>query len=522
MRQIIKYAFCIFCFLLLFLAASLVYFTYFFSTDSLRKHLAEVLSAKTGYNVQLHQSANIAFFPQFKASLHSIVLTTPRSAGLTPVMRAEQIDINLSLIKALQGKLEFSNIKIVKPQFFLSQPVYDIILAAQKIFNPEGIMRKSLATITIENGCCEDLSDIMAHITFGGVQQQPYIEAQAKYLGQALQLNTHIKVNRGKNIELPDLSFLLDKFKLHGALQLALLSSPTITGSLAIETLDLQHFIQKLWTNYIVTSGYKKEQVNLDLRLSAAKAQYKALEVKNLAVTLQAGIRNVTLTIGNGESQYGRISGNIKAYKLGQKATIETTFDSADLDLAPIAKISSGSVVKAHGAVNFQSKSAVDAEPTDDLLAAILSDMSAMANINAGAGYLEGYAIPSLIGKKKPQLQIEQKITYGKKEIYKFSDLKFRAFFTPALERVDHIMLELDNKKIDFSAAKFKTKDDDSLLIKGKECNNSGPDSEFFLIKPAKNGFFSYIAGSKLPDKYIDKKMQIILPIYAAVPLCVN
>ncbi|MDN5249139.1 MAG: AsmA family protein [Alphaproteobacteria bacterium] len=522
MRQIIKYAFCIFCFLLMLLAASLVYFTYFFSTDSIRKHLAEVLSAKTGYNVQLHQSAHIAFFPQFKASLYSIVLTTPRSAGLAPLMRAEQIDIDLSLIKALQGKLEFSNIKVVKPQFFLSQPVYDIILAAKKIFGPDGIMRKSLTTLTIENGRCENLGDIMAHITFGGLQQKPYIEAQAKFFGQALRLNTHIDVNRGKNIDLPDLLFLLDKFKLHGALQVALLANPTITGSLAIEQLDLQNFIQKLWTNYIMTIGHNKELVNLDLRLSAASAKYKVLEVKNLAVTLQAGIKNLLLTIGNGESQYGRIAGNIKAYKVGQKATIETTLSSAKLDLAPIAKVSSGLVINAQGAVNFQAKSVIDAKQTDDLLGVIFSNMSATANINADTGYLEGYAIPMLADEKKILAQTEQMISYDKKEKYKFSNLKFRAFFTPSLERVDHVILALDSKKIDFSAVKVKAQANDSFLIKGKICTNPGPGSEFILLKTAKIEHFRYIPGSKLPDNYLDKKLQAILSIYAATQLCVK
>lgn len=92
------------------------------STDAIRLRLARDLSTITGYNVQLSEPPQISVFPAFRAALPHVVLSD-NSAANAPLMDAEKIIVRMSLWDALRGRARFSETKLIRPHFSLSEPV---------------------------------------------------------------------------------------------------------------------------------------------------------------------------------------------------------------------------------------------------------------------------------------------------------------------------------------------------------------------------------------------------------------
>ena len=92
------------------------------STDAIRIRLAQDLSAWTGYNVQLREAPKLDLFPYPKASLAGVILT-PTNDDTAPLMEAERIEVDLSLIDALFGHITFSQTRIINPHFVMEEPV---------------------------------------------------------------------------------------------------------------------------------------------------------------------------------------------------------------------------------------------------------------------------------------------------------------------------------------------------------------------------------------------------------------
>ncbi len=70
---------------------------YLVSTDTIRIRLAQDLSAWTGYNVQLRDPPRLNLFPYPKAYLSGVILTSKMN-HIVPLMEAESIEVDLSLI----------------------------------------------------------------------------------------------------------------------------------------------------------------------------------------------------------------------------------------------------------------------------------------------------------------------------------------------------------------------------------------------------------------------------------------
>ena len=92
------------------------------STDAIRIHLAQDLSAWTGYNVQLKEAPHLDLFPYPKASLSGVTLT-PMNDEAAPLMDAQRIEVDLSLIDALMGHISFSQTRIINPHFVMEEPI---------------------------------------------------------------------------------------------------------------------------------------------------------------------------------------------------------------------------------------------------------------------------------------------------------------------------------------------------------------------------------------------------------------
>jgi len=115
---------CILCLVLLFLSLAIfiALLPFLVSTDAIRLRLAHDLSSMTGYNVQLREPPQITVFPSFQASLPHVVLTDNSQAN-APLMHAEKIIVHMSLLDALRRRARFSETRLVRPHFTITEPV---------------------------------------------------------------------------------------------------------------------------------------------------------------------------------------------------------------------------------------------------------------------------------------------------------------------------------------------------------------------------------------------------------------
>lgn len=107
------------------------------STDAIRIRLAQDLSAWTGYNVQLRDAPHLDLFPYPQASLSGITLT-PMADDAAPLMEAERIVVDLSLLDALLGRISFSQTRIIHPHIVMEEPVKTVADFFETISRSEG------------------------------------------------------------------------------------------------------------------------------------------------------------------------------------------------------------------------------------------------------------------------------------------------------------------------------------------------------------------------------------------------
>ncbi|KEC55320.1 AsmA family protein [Bartonella koehlerae] len=120
--RIIKFLSGIFITIIVLFGVGIFILPYLVSTDAIRIRLAQDLSAWTGYNVELRDPPQLDLFPYPKAYLSGITLTSKMN-NAAPLMEAESIEVDLSLVNLLWGHISFSETRIVRPQFIIEKPV---------------------------------------------------------------------------------------------------------------------------------------------------------------------------------------------------------------------------------------------------------------------------------------------------------------------------------------------------------------------------------------------------------------
>lgn len=106
-------------------AGALAALPYIVSTDAIRLHLAQNISAWTGYSVEIRQPPRMSFFPVFRSSLSDVTLSKMGDAN-APFMTAERIEVEMSPLDALLGRVAFSETRLINAHFTLSEPVEDL------------------------------------------------------------------------------------------------------------------------------------------------------------------------------------------------------------------------------------------------------------------------------------------------------------------------------------------------------------------------------------------------------------
>ncbi len=162
---------------------------YLVSTDAIRIRLAQELSAWTGYNVQLRDPPRLNLFPYPKAFLSGVTLIS-KIGDVAPLMEAESIEVDLSVVDLLLGHISFSETRIVRPQFVMEKPIKTMAdffdrfsrsqgslgLAIRKTreilkHNPEHpeiehLLKQPFGRVIIENGA------LVYHDSFSGVAEK--------------------------------------------------------------------------------------------------------------------------------------------------------------------------------------------------------------------------------------------------------------------------------------------------------------------------------------------------------------
>jgi AsmA protein len=92
------------------------------STQIVRSRVAQELSAWSGYRVSLGEAPEIKVWPTFRAVLKNVGFREwAGEAGAPPVLRADVIEMQLSPLSAILGRVTFSRVKLVRPDLLVSR-----------------------------------------------------------------------------------------------------------------------------------------------------------------------------------------------------------------------------------------------------------------------------------------------------------------------------------------------------------------------------------------------------------------
>ncbi|WP_455479649.1 AsmA family protein [Bartonella sp. B23] len=220
--RIIKFLSGIFATIIFLFGVCILILPYLVSTDVIRIRLAQDLSAWTGYNVQLRDPPRLKLFPYPKAFLSGVTFISKMN-NATPLMEAESIEVDLSLMDLLWGRVSFSETRIVHPQFVIEKPVKTVadffdrsslsqgalglaIRNAREILkhNPdqpdmERLLKQPFGRIVIENGTlvyhdnisrkAEKITGLNATLDWPESTQKVQFRADARWRGEFAKLS---------------------------------------------------------------------------------------------------------------------------------------------------------------------------------------------------------------------------------------------------------------------------------------------------------------------------------------------
>lgn len=85
------------------------------STRIVRDRIAWELSAWSGFRVTIDGSPRIEVWPKFRAILSDVTLSQWTETDAPPVIEAERVEVDLSAMAAVQGDVQFSTARLVRP-----------------------------------------------------------------------------------------------------------------------------------------------------------------------------------------------------------------------------------------------------------------------------------------------------------------------------------------------------------------------------------------------------------------------
>ncbi|WP_192248187.1 AsmA family protein [Mesorhizobium caraganae] len=100
------------------------------STRIVRDRIAWEMSAWSGFRVTIDGSPRIEVWPNFRAILSDVTLSQWTETDAPPVIEAERVEVDLSAMAALQGDVEFSTARLVRPTIRVQRTANGMFLPA--------------------------------------------------------------------------------------------------------------------------------------------------------------------------------------------------------------------------------------------------------------------------------------------------------------------------------------------------------------------------------------------------------
>jgi len=154
---------------LLFLVGAYVALPLLASTRLVRDSIAVKLSEWSGYRVSIAGSPRIDVWPNFRAILTDVSLSEWQNAGTDPVIAVPRLEIDLSPLAVLQGRVEFSTARFIGPALRLERRDGRLFLPPLPL---EGRMARSIGqvrTVVAANPDNPDLSQLPSDV-FGSIE----------------------------------------------------------------------------------------------------------------------------------------------------------------------------------------------------------------------------------------------------------------------------------------------------------------------------------------------------------------
>lgn len=492
MQKIIKYLLISFLSIIVTLFAIYVIFIAYISSESLRKNLSARLSLATGYSVNLQQAPKVSFFPELKASFNYITLQNKKNVFL----KADKIEIDFSFWQALKGIITISDIKIIKPHFFVYEPITDVMSFIQHSFLPIHKVRN----IIIEDGIIhytnkdKEITHLNGNIFLGVKKQKPTINLTGDLFNQKFKIYSEVTYNLANNIlQFNNLAANLAKQELKGALQILAQPKVKIIGSVATNNLDLMSNVTMILNNLF---EYKKRGLNLDIRLSSDIVNCKNFSINNLAATIQLNEKGLNLNVGNAKTNLGVLSliYKLTPIKKDYNSNLQLTGKMVDYSKLPF-------FININGQENLnfslkqkltpdqiaaQIHSLLDSNPQEQIIWQTPANLELCLN----KGMIESYNLIDLLQKTS-----EYKI----KKIVKRKIRNVQSAYQNLLDLTVHDMTEFKNLEINFNIySKYNAKFSVSSIFNGEKHNIIGQiNKENFKLNGKTNDINYWIVENK-------------------------
>ncbi len=141
------------------------------------------------------------------------------------------------------------------------------------------------------------------------------------------------------HLKFDDVTLEINESTASGVLDLSrALNSPSLSGTLAFEQLDLASFLQAFSIGFSTSparTGFL-DKVQLDLRLSAKAANIGGLPISNLAATARVKDGNADFDLGDATTLGGRVQANLKISSTGDVPNGELRLKASDIDLSQL------------------------------------------------------------------------------------------------------------------------------------------------------------------------------------------
>jgi len=93
------------------------------STQLVRDRIAQQMTAWTGYRVSIDEAPDVHVWPTFRAVLKDVRLQGWTETSEQPVLEAEEIEVDLSALAALQGEVVFTRMRLLRPILRLNEDI---------------------------------------------------------------------------------------------------------------------------------------------------------------------------------------------------------------------------------------------------------------------------------------------------------------------------------------------------------------------------------------------------------------